>query len=86
MKSITMHKLDPLLARELEKRARAQGRSLNRTAQDLLRSALGLAESKGIDRTDSFKDLHGTWSEQDLIDFRERVVDLDRVDPADWRG
>lgn len=86
MKSITMHKLDPLIARELEKRAHAQGRSLNSTAQDLLRSALGLGGARGIDRTEAFQDLCGTWSEEDLRDFRERTADLDRVDPSEWQG
>ncbi len=86
MKSITMHKLDPLVAKELEKRARAQGRSLNSTAQDLLRNALGLSGARGIDRTEAFKDLCGTWSDEDLSDFRKRIADLDRVDPSDWQG
>ena len=86
MKSITMHKLDPLVAKELERRARAQGRSLNSTAQDLLRSALGLSGAHGIDRTDAFKDLCGTWSDEDLRDFRKRTGDLDRVDPSEWQG
>ena len=86
MKSITMHKLDPVVARELGKRARAQGRSLNRTAQELLRIAMGLPGAKGIDRTDAFRDLHGTWSEEDLREFNERVADLGRIDPADWEG
>ena len=86
MKSITMHRLDPLVARELEKRARAQGRSLNSTAQDLLRAALGLSGSSPIDRTEAFRDLHGTWTQQDWREFRERVADLDRVNPADWEG
>jgi len=86
MKSITMHKLDPRVAEELERRARAQGRSLNSTAQDLLRSALGLSGAKGIDRTEAFKDLCGTWSDEDLRDFRKRTADLDRVDPSEWQG
>ena len=86
MKSITMHKLDPLIAQELEKRARAQGRSMNSTAQDLLRSALGLSGARGIDRKEAFKDLCGTWSEEDVRDFRERTADLDRVDLSEWQG
>jgi plasmid stability protein len=86
MKSITMHKLDPLVANELERRARAQGRSLNSTAQDLLRSALGLSGAKEMDRTDAFKDLCGTWSEEELREFQERTADLDRVDSSEWQG
>lgn len=86
MRSITRHKLDPHVAKELEKRARAQGRSLNSIAQDLLRTARGLPGAKAIGRTDAFRDLHGTWSEQDRREFNERVADLDRVDRADRTG
>ena len=86
MKTITLHKLDPLLSLELEKRARAEGRSLNSAAQDLLRTALGLARVNGVDRTDAFRDLCGTWSEEDLREFRWNTADLDRVDPSEWQG
>jgi hypothetical protein len=84
MKSITLHKLDSALAGKLEQRARERGQSLNRTAQDLLRSALGLKGPQGFDRTDSFLDLFGTWNEEDVREFEERVADLNRVDPVDW--
>ena len=63
---------------------RKRGQSLNRTAQDLLRLALGLPESQPIDRTDSFRDLFGTWGEKDVSEFNERSSDLNRVNPADW--
>jgi len=84
MRSFTLHKMDPLLAEKLEQRAREGGQSLNRTAQDLLREALGLQGPEGADRTESFRDLFGTWDEDDLREFKERVADFDRVDPADW--
>jgi plasmid stability protein len=86
MKSITLHNLDREVAQELEKRARSHGHSLNRTAQDLLRVALGLQGSRGMDRTEIFRDLHGTWNEEDLNDFNERITDLQQVDLADWEG
>jgi len=86
MKSITLHKLDPAVAEKLEQRARERGQSLNRTAQYLLRLALGLEQRQTIDRTESFRDLFGTWDKKDLREFNKRVSDLDRVDPADWDG
>ena len=84
MKSITLHKLDPDVASELEQRARDQGRSLNRTAQELLRTALGLQRGKGTDRTESFHDLFNSWNREELLEFNKRSEDLGRVDPAEW--
>ena len=86
MKSITLHKLDPVLARALEERARSKGLSLNRTSQELLRSALGLDLGSVPDHTEAFGDLFGSWSREDLTEFNQRVADLERTDPADWES
>jgi plasmid stability protein len=82
MKSITMHNLDPAVACELEKRDRAGGRSLNRTAQELLRMALGLQGTPAIDRTEAFRDLYGTWKEEELREFKARIAEFERIDPT----
>lgn len=84
MKSITLHKLDAALAEQLELAARQRGQSLNRTAQDLLRVALGIDRSPRIDRTEAFMDQFGTWSQDELDEFNRRNADLNRVDPIDW--
>lgn len=84
MKSITLHKLDAALADQLELTARQRGQSLNRTAQDLLRFALGIDRNPRIDRTEAFLDQFGTWSQEDLDDFNRRNADLTRVDSKDW--
>jgi plasmid stability protein len=84
MKSITLHNLDSALAEKLEERARERGQSLNRTAQDVLRTALGLHGKQEVDRTEAFLDLFGAWDEKDVQEFNLRVADLNRVDRADW--
>jgi len=85
MKSFTLHNLDPVLAEALERRARREGRSLNRTSQDLLRAALGIESARSLDHTDSFRDLCGTWDESQLQEFNQAVATLEQVDPADWK-
>ncbi len=37
------------------------------------------------DSTDSFRDLLGAWSEQDLDEFRQATSDFDKIDPAEWQ-
>jgi len=82
MKSITVHKLDEGLMREIEKRANEQSTSLNRTIKQLLRQALGLGSDKkpAVD----FSDLCGVWTAAELKQFEENTADLNRVQAGDW--
>lgn len=84
MKSITLHKLDDLLSESLEEEARKRGHSLNRTAQDLLRWALGIDNGKRIDRSEEFRDQFGRWTQEELEEFERNTADLRQVDPEDW--
>jgi hypothetical protein len=68
MKSITIHKLDEALARELEEQARREGMSINRLVKKLLRRALGLEKEPEPDHKEDFLDLFGTWSEREETD------------------
>lgn len=83
MKSITVHKLDEGLMREIEKRANEQSTSLNRTIKQLLRQALGLGSDKKppVD----FSDLCSVWSAAELKEFEENTADLNRVQAGDWK-
>lgn len=38
---------------------------------------------KGVE---TFLDLFGTWSQDDLDEFNRRNADLNRVDPSDWES
>lgn len=57
MKSITIHDLDESLEAGIEEKARAEGRSLNKTVKVLLRQALGLQERHQGDRKADFADI-----------------------------
>jgi hypothetical protein len=84
MKSITIHKLEPDLAEQLEKRAKREGRSLNQTVKGLLRSALGLRKPDPIDHRDDFADLFGSWTPDEASAFDARVQEKRPIDASDW--
>ncbi len=84
MKSITLHKLDDELSERLAQAARRDGASLNRTAQRLLRKALGLDAPLRVDHRSDFTDLFGTWSKAEADRFHRRVRDLEEVDEDEW--
>lgn len=72
------------LSMALEERARREGRSLNRTAQDLLISALGLKEKEGMERNEDFREFAGMWSEEEASEFNASVETLSTIDAEDW--
>ncbi len=84
MKSITIHKLDADLAEQLEKRARRDGTSLNRTVKSILRTSLGLDKKSIEDHRSDFADLFGSWSKEDALAFDERTSNARTVNSSDW--
>ena len=84
MKSITIHKLDPDLAEQLEKRAKRDGSSVNQTVKRLLRSALGLRKPEQTDHRDDFMDLFGSWTAEEATAFETRIAETRVHDANDW--
>ena len=77
----TLRGIPDALDRALRRRARQEGKSLNRTAVDLL--AQGLGVSSHPSGHDGLDDLAGTWV--DDPDFDKAILDMDRIDPHLWR-
>ena len=84
MKSITIHGLDEHLDRAIRNLADREGLSLNKTIKKVLRRALGLDGQSMTARREQFTDLFGTWSKQDIEEFRENTAEFSRVDLSDW--
>jgi hypothetical protein len=78
MKSITMHNLDPDLAKAIEEMAAATGLSQNKTVKKLLRQALGM-ETRPEPKPD-FSKFCGLWSDQETEEFNEAISDFDQID------
>jgi len=84
MKSITIHGLDEILAREIYEKAERQGVSLNKTIKVLLRQALGIGVETTKNRKAYFQDIFGTWSEADAKQFDKKLKTFEKLDPEDW--
>lgn len=84
MKSITIHDLDDVLDKKIREKAKSQGLSLNKTIKKLLEKSLGINRGKGKDHREDFIDLFGSWSSEDLDEFKKAISDFEKVDPKDW--
>ena len=85
MKSITINDLDHQLDKLIRKRARKDGKSLNKTIKSLLEESLGISKLQDYDHSEDFMDLFGTWSEGDKKTFDESINDLEKIDEKDWQ-
>lgn len=79
MESLTIH-LDDALAQLIRKKAAAEGKSLNKTINDVLKEALGLQPTS---RRADFLDQCGAWSAAERAAFD--ALTRRRVDPEDWQ-
>ena len=84
MKSITIHGLDEILAREIYEKAERQGVSLNKTIKALLRQALGIGAETTKNRKAYFQDIFGAWSKADAKQFDKKLKTFEKLDPEDW--
>ena len=79
MESLTIH-MDDALAQLIRKKAAAEGKSLNKTINGVLKEALGLQPTNH--RAD-FLDQCGVWSTEERTAFDAST--RRQVDPEDWQ-
>jgi hypothetical protein len=84
MKSITVHGLEDKIYEMIRKRAKSEGRSVNKVVKELIARALGL-EGNRTDNTEDFANLCGVWTEEEAREFREVIGVMARVDPEEWQ-
>lgn len=77
----TIRQVPPLLDRQLRKRARREGKSINVVAVEAMARGLGLHDSPQVHH--DMDDLIGTWVKDPLFD--KALADMDRVDPELWK-
>ena len=85
MKSLTLHSLDDQLAAQIRRRADELSISMNELAKRILAEGLGLKVPHEPPHRHAFACFCGTWTESDAKDFDERVADMNRVHPEDWK-
>lgn len=84
MKSITVHGVNEEAAKLIRKRAKGEGRSVNKVMKDLIDRSLGLDPRKKDNRQE-FADFCGIWTAEEAKSFLEASGDLERIDESDWR-
>ena len=84
MKSISIHGIDEEMEKLIKKRAKSEGKSVNKIVKGLLAKALGIDTGK-FDNREEFLDLFGIWTEDQEKRFFERIKDLEQIHPEDWK-
>jgi len=84
MKSITVHGVGEEAAKLIQKRAKGEGRSVNKVMKELIDRSLGLDPRK-IDNRQEFADFCGIWTAEEAKGFLESIGDLGQIDEGDWR-
>ncbi|MGA2973775.1 MAG: hypothetical protein ABSF77_00520 [Spirochaetia bacterium] len=84
MSSITLHNLEDSLYTLLKQKARKEGKSLNRTIQELLRESMGL-KGKTAKKKDIYAELCGAISGKELKKMEEAEKEFEVIDEKDWK-
>lgn len=87
MSSITLHNLEDSLYALLKQKARKEGKSLNRTIQELLTESVGMkrkAEKSGK-RKDIYTELCGAVSAGELKTMQEAEKEFEVIEEKDWK-
>lgn len=85
MKSLTLHAMDDQLAQQIKRRAGELSISMNELAKRILAEGLGIKTPAQPPHRDDFACFCGTWAEDDLKSFNQRVSDMDDVEREDWQ-
>jgi hypothetical protein len=87
MSSITLHNIEDSLYALLKQKARKEGKSLNRTIQELLTESVGLkrkAEKSGR-KKDIYTELCGAMNREELKIMKEAEKEFEVIEEKDWK-
>lgn len=79
---MTLRRIPDGVEKKLRARSRRSGRSINRTAIELLEEALGVRASEGKKRDLSM--LAGAWNEAEYQEFERNTVKFKEIDAEVW--
>jgi hypothetical protein len=86
MSSITLHNLEDSLYALLKQKARNEGKSLNRTIQEMLTESVGPQRKAGKSRKkDVYAELCGAVSPEELKKMKEAEKEFEVIDEKDWK-
>ena len=87
MSSITLHNLKDSLYTLLKQKARKEGKSLNRTIQELLTESVGLKgkAEKDDKKKDIYTELCGAMSPEEFEKMAEAEKEFEMIEEKDWK-
>lgn len=84
---ITVHAIDPALAKRISAKAKREGKSLNQTVKEALAVYFGTGSYGTAPRSqrNDIMSLCGILSRQDADDLRKAQSEFRKVHPEDWK-
>lgn len=84
MNAITLRNIPREIQEAIERRARNEGLSFNRTVLRMLEEALGLRRGSSGGLHHDLDHLAGTWSRAEAAEFDAALAEQRRIDPELW--
>lgn len=85
MNQITVRGIAPEVEKEIRRKAKATGKSLNKVMLELIGGAAGPEKRRGRPAGASLAELAGGWSEKEAREFEESVGVFEEIDEATWK-
>ena len=85
MNQITVRGIAPELEKQIRRKAKATGKSLNKVMLELIAGSPGPENRRRKPAGASLAELAGGWSEREAREFEESVRVFENIDEAMWK-
>jgi hypothetical protein len=85
MNQITVRGIAPELEREIRRKAKSTGKSVNKVILELIGGSAGSEKRRRKPAGASIAELAGGWSEKEAREFEKAVRVFEETDEAVWR-
>ena len=85
MNQITVRGIAPEVEKQIRRKAKATGKSLNKVMLELISGSAGLEPRRKKAAGASLAELAGGWSEKEAREFEESVRVFEEIDEATWK-
>lgn len=85
LRQITLRGIDPEMEREIRRKAKEEGKSLNKVILELIGGSSGTGRRRKKPGGGSLLEFAGGWSERDVREFEKSVAIFEEVDDEMWK-
>ena len=85
MNQITVRGISPEVEKEIRRKAKASGKSINKVMLELIGGSPGSQKRGKKPAGTSLAELAGGWSEKEAREFEESVRVFEEIDEAMWK-